>query len=85
MSTQNVIRTLVEYHVASNRRLWNHLLENLTDEPFTQALGFSHGSVRNQVVHLAATDRYWLHDIQSKPVTGLDPQDFPTRERFTSL
>ncbi|HLD93231.1 MAG TPA: DinB family protein, partial [Anaerolineales bacterium] len=85
MSTQNVIRTLVEYHVASNRRLWNHLLENLTDEPFTQALGFSHGSVRNQVVHLAATDRYWLHDIQSKPVTGLDPQGFPTRERFTAL
>src|SRR5262245_45545267 len=82
MSAQNIIRTLVEYHVASNRRLWAHLVEHLTDEQFTQELGFSRGSIRHQVVHLAATDRYWLHDIQDKPVTGLEPEDYPTRASF---
>jgi uncharacterized damage-inducible protein DinB len=85
LPTDNVIRTMVAYHVASNRKLWDHLLEHLTDDQFTQAIRFSHGSIRNQVVHLAATDRYWLHDIQSKPVKGLDPEDFPTRESFTAL
>jgi uncharacterized damage-inducible protein DinB len=83
MSTQTVIRSLVEYHVASNRRLWDHILAHLSEEQFTQETGFSHGSIRSQVVHLAATDRYWLYDIQSKPVTGLDPADFPDRESFT--
>jgi uncharacterized damage-inducible protein DinB len=84
MSAQNIIRMLVEYHVASNRRLWDHLMEHLTDEQFTQELGFSHGSIRHQVVHLAATDRYWLHDIQTKPVTGLEPEDYPTRASFST-
>jgi hypothetical protein len=36
-----------------------------------------------QVVHLAQTDRYWLHDIQARPVTGLNPEDYPTRASFT--
>ncbi len=84
MSYKDIIQKLVGYHVASNRRLWGHLMVHLTDEQFTQSLGYSHGSIRNQVVHLAATDRYWLHDIQSKPVTGLDPQDYPTRESFNT-
>ena len=82
MSYKNIIRTLVEYHVASNRRLWDHLMAQLTDEQFTQALSYSHGSIRQQVVHLAQTDRYWLHDIQTKPVTGLNAEDYPTRESF---
>jgi uncharacterized damage-inducible protein DinB len=84
MSYQKIIHALVGYHVASNRRLWQHLAEHLTDEQFTQPLSFSHGSIRNQVVHQAVTDRYWLHDIQSKPVTGLDPEDYPTRESFAA-
>jgi uncharacterized damage-inducible protein DinB len=84
MLAQTIIRTLMEYHVASNRRLWDHLLEHVTDEQFTQELGFSHGSIRHQVVHLARTDRYWLHDIQTKPVTGLEPEEFPTRASFTA-
>ncbi|MFL5802450.1 MAG: DinB family protein [Roseiflexaceae bacterium] len=84
MSGQNIIRTLMEYHVASNRRLWDHLMEHMTDEQFTQVLSYSRGSIRHQVVHLAATDRYWLHDIQVKPVTGLEPGEYPTRASFTA-
>jgi uncharacterized damage-inducible protein DinB len=82
---KNIIHTMVEYHVASNRRLWHHLMEHVTDEQFTQALGYSHGSIRHQIVHLAQTDRYWLHDIQAKLVTGLTPADYPTRQSFTTI
>jgi uncharacterized damage-inducible protein DinB len=82
MPYTNVIRTMIEYHVESNRRLWQHLLEHVSDEQFVEPVGFSLGSLRHQVVHLAATDRYWLHDIQVKPVTGLEPADYPTRESF---
>ena len=84
-SARDVIRAMVAYHVSSNRRLWEHLMAHVTDEQFTRALGYSHGSIRHQVVHLAATDRYWLHDIQAKPVTGLEPEDYPTRESFSAV
>ena len=80
MSYREIIQTLVQYHVNSNLRLWDQIKHSLTDDQFTQQLGYSHGSLRHQVVHLAATDRYWLHDLQSKTVVGLDPEDYPTRE-----
>jgi uncharacterized damage-inducible protein DinB len=82
MSQQKIIYTLVEYHTASNSRLSEHLMSSLTDGQFTQPIDYSHGSIRSQVVHMAATDRYWLHDIQSKPVTGLEPEDYPTLKSF---
>jgi uncharacterized damage-inducible protein DinB len=85
MSYQTVIRTLLNYHVVSNRRLWEHLLAHLTDEQFIQPVDYAFGSIRSQVVHMAATDRYWLHDIQSKPITGLEPEDFPTRASFSPM
>jgi uncharacterized damage-inducible protein DinB len=85
MSDTPIIHTLVAYHTASNRRLWEHIVEHLSDAQFTQELGFSHGSVRHQMVHLAATDRYWLHDIQALPVTGLNPDDYPTRQSLTPV
>jgi uncharacterized damage-inducible protein DinB len=84
MSALKIIGTLIEYHVASNRRLWDHMLEHITDEQFTQALSYSRGSLRQQVLHLAETDRYWLHDIQARPVTGLEPEEFPTRASFSA-
>jgi uncharacterized damage-inducible protein DinB len=85
MSYQTIIRKMAGYHVSSSRRMWDHLVVHLTDEQFTQPLDYSHGSIRNQVVHLAATDRYWLNDIQSKPVTDLDPQDYPILESFAAI
>jgi uncharacterized damage-inducible protein DinB len=73
---KDLIRKLIEYHTSSNRRLCEHLAANLEDGQFTQELGFSLGSIRAQVVHLAETDRYWLYDIQVKPVTGLNIEDY---------
>jgi uncharacterized damage-inducible protein DinB len=74
---KNLIMKLLEYHTSSNRRLCEHLAANLKDGHFTQEVGFSHGSIRAQIVHVAETDRYWLHDIQVKPVTGLNFKDYP--------
>lgn len=85
MTDGHIVQTLVEYHVASNRRLWAHIVEHLTDAQFVEDVGYAHGSLRNQIVHVAVTDRYWLHDVQVKPVTGLNPEDYPTRESFTSV
>jgi uncharacterized damage-inducible protein DinB len=85
MSPKDILRTMVEYHAASSRRMLQHLSEHLTDEQFIEKMPYSHGSIRHQVVHIAATDRYWLHDIQSKAVTGLDPQDYPTIASFAPV
>lgn len=84
MTAKIIIHAMAEYHVATNRRLWQHCLQHVTDQQFTQPLGYSHGTLREQVVHLAQTDRYWLHDIQTKPVTGLNSEDYPTLASFTA-
>jgi uncharacterized damage-inducible protein DinB len=82
MSEKNLVQKIVEYHTSTNRRLWEHLREHLQDEQFTTETGFSLGSIRKQVVHLAETDRYWMHDIQVKPVSGLNPEDYPDIDSF---
>jgi uncharacterized damage-inducible protein DinB len=77
-----LILKMIGYHTASNRRLCEHLLEHLNDDQYTQEVGFSLGSIRKQVVHLAETDWYWMHDIQAKPVTGLSRTDYPDIASF---
>jgi uncharacterized damage-inducible protein DinB len=82
MPKKELILKMMEYHTASNRRLCEHLLEHLKDDQYTQELGFSLGSIGKQVVHLAETDWYWMHDIQVKPVTGLTRADYPDIASF---
>ncbi len=53
-----IIRAMADYHTASNRRLWQHCLEHVTDAQFVQPLSYSLGSLREQLVHVAETDRY---------------------------
>jgi uncharacterized damage-inducible protein DinB len=36
----------------------------LTQEQFTQAVNYSHGSVRDQVVHLMEVDEAWFGDLR---------------------
>jgi uncharacterized damage-inducible protein DinB len=85
MQKENIVYKLIEYHTSSNRRLCNHLKAHLQGDHFTKELNISHGSIRKQMVHIAETDRYWMHDIQVLPVTGLNPDDYPDIESFSPV
>jgi len=40
------------YHFTENRKQWDSYVTALSHEQFTQHMGYSHGSVRDQIVHL---------------------------------
>ena len=48
----NAFRYFYDYHFNENRNLWDRYVTALTHEQFTQNMGYSHGSVRDQIVHL---------------------------------
>ncbi len=51
------------YHFAENRKVWEHVA-SLTFEQFTQPIGYSRGSVREQVVHLLDAEDVWFSELR---------------------
>ncbi len=79
--SSEILRTLVEYHVAQSERLWESVMQ-LTDEQFVADAPYSQGSVRNQIIHLIAVEGRWLRGLRGEPDARAfqpDPQDYPTR------
>ncbi len=87
MSITELIRTHMEYNDALNRRLWESIMQ-LSDEQFVTEIDYSHGSIRNQMVHLAGVDGRWLRGLKELP----NPRSFrpdaalyPTRQSAYEL
>lgn len=81
MSTLDYINNLVNYNYALYRRVWESI-EHLADEQFVQDVPYSHGSIRNQMVHVATVDGRWLRGLKGSPDARqyrLDPLDYPDR------
>ena len=77
----NAFRHFYDYHFAENRKIWDRYITLLSDEQFTQAVDYSHGSVRDQIVHLISVDEVWFSDLRDAelPEAG-DLGDFQDRE-----
>ena len=76
----NHIRELYDYHISTNRRLWETSIMTLTDEQFLQPLDYSVGSIRNQCVHLMSIDQRWFSGLRGVVVPDfLNPDLYPTR------
>ena len=58
------------YHFAENRTIWDRYVTQLAPEQFTQQVNYSHGSVRDQIVHLMSVDEGWFSELQ-----GVEPAD----------
>jgi uncharacterized damage-inducible protein DinB len=74
-------RHLYGYHFTENRSLWDSYIMQLSPEQFTQDASYSHGSVRDQIVHLMSVDEIWFSELQGvAPSEPLPPADFDDRE-----
>jgi uncharacterized damage-inducible protein DinB len=60
----DAFRHLYDYHFAMNRHVWDSYVMKLSDEDFRRGSGYSHGSVRDQVVHLVSVDEAWFGDLR---------------------
>jgi uncharacterized damage-inducible protein DinB len=68
-------RHFYEYHFAENRKLWDRYVAHLSDEQFTQQATYSHGSVRDQLVHLMSVDEIWFSELRGVEPLELPPSD----------
>jgi uncharacterized damage-inducible protein DinB len=76
----DAIRHFYGYHFAENRNIWESYIVPLTDEQFTRSEGYSHGSVRNQIVHLMSVDDTWFSGLRGDEIPQhLDPAEFTDR------
>lgn len=65
-------RHFYDYHFAENRTIWDRYVMSLSADQFTQPANYSHGSVRDQVVHLMNVDEVWFSELR-----GVEPSDPP--------
>lgn len=63
-------RHFYEYHFAQNRKIWDEYVSRLSYEQLTQPVGYSHGSVRSQIVHLMDCDDTWFSELR-----GIEPSE----------
>jgi uncharacterized damage-inducible protein DinB len=83
MPTIELIRAYMEYNDAMNRKVWDSIM-TLSDEHFIENLGYSHGSIRDLMVHMAVVDGRWLRGLKEEPEArgySVDPASFPTRQK----
>jgi len=76
----DAFRHFFNYHFSENRNVWDKYITPLSDEQFTQNVGYSHGSVRNQIVHLMSVDETWFSGLRGVEIPdALDPAGFVDR------
>ena len=67
----NAFRHFYNYHFAENRRMWDSYVTLLSYEQFAQTVNYSHGSVREHIVHLMSVDEAWFSELQN--IEPLEP------------
>lgn len=71
-------RHFYNYHFAQNRQLLDDYVAQLSAEQFVQAVDYSLGSVRNQLVHMISVDEAWFSGLRGGEFPEpLDPNQFP--------
>lgn len=69
----DAFRHFYDYHFAENRKVWDYVTQ-LSSQDFTQTAGYSHGSVRDQIVHIMNVDEGWFTELRG----GEFPEPFPS-------
>lgn len=76
----NAFRHFYDYHFTANRKIWDLYVTPLPHEQFTQAVDYSHGSVRDQIVHLISADDVWFSELRGvEPSEPVPPATFDDR------
>jgi uncharacterized damage-inducible protein DinB len=77
----NAFRHFYDYHFSENRKIWDDYVTPLTYEQFIQHIAYSHGSVRNQTVHLMNVDEAWFSGLRGVEIPEpYDPAAYDDRK-----
>ena len=76
----DAFRHYFDYHFNENRSTWDKYVTPLSDDQFTQSVGYSHGSVRNQILHLMSVDEAWFSGLRGVEIPeAVDPASIADR------
>jgi len=76
----DAFRHFYDYHFAENRKVWSGVT-SLSFEQYTKNVNYSHGSVRDQIVHLIDAEDVWFSELRdAQPSEPLPPADSDDRE-----
>ena len=79
----NAFRHFYDYHFTENRKLWDRYVAPLSYEHFTQHTDYSHGSVRDQILHLISCDDVWFSELRGvEPSEPFPPATSDDRQRI---
>jgi uncharacterized damage-inducible protein DinB len=79
----DAFRHLYEYHFGMSRHVWDSYVVPLSQEDFIRDAAYSHGSVRNQIIHMIDTDTGWFVPLRGVEFPGdLDPARFDDRNKI---
>ncbi|HMD82800.1 MAG TPA: DinB family protein, partial [Anaerolineales bacterium] len=77
----NAFRHFYDYHFAENYKIWDSYVTPLTHEQFIKNVDYSHGSVRDQIVHLIDVEDVWFSELRgANPSEPIPPADTDDRE-----
>ena len=77
---KNMVTQLFGYNVWAFDKVWD-CIGQLTDEQFCLDTGFSHGSIRSQMVHVISATRRWLDRLRELPARPhLDSASFQGKD-----
>jgi uncharacterized damage-inducible protein DinB len=71
-------RDLYAYTFWADRQMWA-CVEQVSEAQFTQDLGYSRGSLREQCFHIMAVEHWWPHFLETGELAFPDSDDYPTR------
>ena len=63
-------RLLFDYHFTVNHKIWQTCIVPLSDAQYTTDEAYSHGSIRNQLVHMMSVDARWFASSPPKRREG---------------
>ena len=78
----DAFRHFYNYHFAENRKVLEHVA-SLTFEQFTQPIGYSHGSIREQIVHLLDVEDVWFGELRGAQPAEPLPETVTADDRDT--
>ena len=78
--TPEIIHTLLDYHYAELRKVWQDCVLQLDDQQYFHDLGYSHGSIHECLTHVLHAECWWLARARGRsPRSRLSGSDFPDR------
>jgi len=87
MLSVEIVRMMLEYNYSYQWLVWDSIM-TLSDEQFLKEIPYSHGSIRNHMVHLATVDGGWLRGLKGDPnarTFRYKSEDYTTREAVRKI